>query len=247
MSERKALILVIEDDAHIRRVLGTSLEAYGYEVHLAETGAQALELATAHAPDLFILDLGLPDMDGLRLIPRLRSRGTQEILVLSAQAGEDVKVRALDLGGDDYLTKPFSLFELLARVRVALRRSHEGGKKETGPIAISAEVTIDLTRRQLTRSGALVHLTPIEFQLMATLAKHRGKVLTHEQLLTEVWGRGQERNTQYLRIYLSGLRRKLETNPAQPKMLLTVPGVGYLIALESAKSLAESEISRSAP
>lgn len=236
MSDRKALILVIEDDPQIRRVLGTSLEAYGYEVQLAETGEQALALSTSRAPELFILDLGLPDMDGLHLIPRLRTRSTQEILVLSARGTEDVKVRALDLGADDHLTKPFSLFELLARVRVALRRSLDGVKAETGPIVISSEVTIDITRRQLTRRGEVIHLTPIEFQLVATLAKHGGKVLTHEQLLTDVWGSGHEHNTQYLRIYLSGLRRKLETNPAQPKMLLTVPGVGYMIALEGPTS-----------
>ena len=232
MTDPKQVILVIEDDAQIRRVLSTTLGAYGYEVLTAESGRGGRKLAAKHQPDLIILDLGLPDVDGLDLIRNLRSEATQEILILSARGAEEVKVRALDLGADDYLTKPFELFELLARVRVALRRVRQDAKPEQSVVLKSAGVTIDLTRRKVTRDGEQIHLTPIEFQLMATLVKHRGKILTHEQLLSEVWGKGHEGNTQYLRIYLGGLRKKLEQNPAQPKYLLTVPGVGYRLAVE---------------
>ena len=226
-------ILIVEDDPQIRRVLSTSLAAYGYEVLTAETGREGRELAARHRPDLIILDLGLPDSDGLDLIRNLRSEPRQEILVLSARGSEQVKVRALDLGADDYLTKPFDLFELLARVRVALRRARRDAHPPAQSIVLkSAGVTIDLTRRRVSRGGEPIHLTPIEFRLLATLAQHGGKILTHEQLLVEVWGQGHETNTQYLRIYLGGLRKKLERNPAQPKFLLTVPGVGYRLALE---------------
>jgi len=234
MTNPKSVILVIEDDPQIRRVLSTSLEAYGYEVHKAESGRLGLKLATKHQPDLIILDLGLPDVDGLDLIRSLRSRATQEILVLSARGMEEVKVRALDLGADDYLTKPFGVFELLARVRVALRRARQDSKPEESVVLTSVGVTIDLTRRQVSRNGEEIHLTPTEFRLIETLVRHGGKILTHEQLLTEVWGQGHEKDTQYLRIYLGGLRKKLEPNPAQPKLLLTVPGVGYRLALDGA-------------
>ncbi|HYA76914.1 MAG TPA: response regulator [Burkholderiaceae bacterium] len=232
MNDPSPVILVIEDDRRIRRVLSTSLAAYGYEVIAAESGRVGLKLAAKHRPELTILDLGLPDVDGLDLIGKLRSVATQEILVLSARGTEEVKVRALDLGADDYLTKPFELFELLARVRVALRRSRQDTKPEQSVELKSAGVTIDLTRRRVMRGGQAIHLTPIEFRLIATLVKYAGKILTHEQLLTEVWGQGHEGNTQYLRIYLGGLRKKLEVNPAQPKFLLTVPGVGYRLALD---------------
>jgi len=232
MINPNSAILIIEDDPKIRRVLSTSLKAYGYEVHSADSGRLGLKLAAKHQPDLIILDLGLPDIDGLDLIRNLRSSPTQEILVLSARGTEDVKVRALDLGADDYLTKPFGLFELLARVRVALRRAGQDGKPEESVVLQSAGVTIDLTHRKVTRGGEEIHLTPIEFRLIATLVRHGGKILTHEQLLTEVWGQGKEKNTQYLRIYLGGLRKKLEPNPARPKLLLTVPGVGYRLALD---------------
>jgi two-component system KDP operon response regulator KdpE len=234
MSADKPVILVIEDDAHIRRVLIASLEAYGYEIHTADTGQLGVQLAERNKPDLIILDLGLPDADGLDLIRALRGGARQEILVLTARAAEDVKVRALDLGADDYLTKPFGLYELLARVRVALRRAHRSSKPEASVELPSAGVRIDLTRRQVWRDGKEIHLTPTEFRLIATLVKHGGKILTHEQLLTEVWGQGHEKDTQYLRIYLGGLRKKLESNPAQPRILLTVPGVGYQLVLDAA-------------
>jgi two-component system KDP operon response regulator KdpE len=229
------LILVVEDDPQIRRVLGTSLAAHGFGVQTAGSAREAREMAARLQPDLIVLDLGLPDGDGMDLIGVLRSRPTQEILVLSARASEELKVRALDLGADDFLAKPFGLPELLARVRVALRR----GRQESDPqgrIELPAiGVTIDVQRHQVTRNGREVHLTPIEFRLMATLARHGGKILTHEQLLAEVWGEGQEENKHYLRIYLGVLRRKLEADPARPKILLTVPGVGYRLATEAAE------------
>jgi two-component system KDP operon response regulator KdpE len=213
MSNPKSVILVIEDDAQIRRVLIASLEAYGYEIHTAETGQHGVQLAERHRPDLVILDLGLPDV---------------------ARTTEDVKVRALDLGADDYLTKPFGLYELLARVRVALRRAHRNDKAEPCIELPSVGVRIDLARRMVWRDGKEVHLTPTEFRLIATLVKHGGKILTHEQLLADVWGEGHEKDTQYLRIYLGGLRKKLEPDPSQPKVLLTVPGVGYQLVLDAA-------------
>jgi two-component system KDP operon response regulator KdpE len=221
---------VIEDDPQIRRVLSTSLKAYLYDVNTVDCGHEGLALASQTLPDLFILDLGLPDIDGLDLIRNLRRKSTQEIIILSARCSEESKVRALDLGADDYLAKPFSMFELLARVRVALRRAQQDRSPDEGRYMISDDVTLDVSHRRVTRDGQAIHLTPIEFRLLATLAKHQGKVLTHEQLLSEVWGPGQEQNTQYLRIYLGMLRKKLEANAAQPKLLLTVPGVGYLLA-----------------
>lgn len=229
----RPVILVIEDDAQIRRVLATSLGAYGYELYAAETGSEGLQLAHEHEPDLVILDLGLPDMEGLELIGELRKRPSQEILVLSARESEDMKVRALDLGADDYLTKPFGLYELLARVRVALRRAQLDARPEERIEIARIGVTIDVTHRRVTRDERDIHLTPIEYRLLATLARHRGKILTHEQLLAEVWGKGHEKDVQYLRIYLGGLRKKLETDSARPQALLTVPGVGYRLALDA--------------
>jgi two-component system KDP operon response regulator KdpE len=227
-------ILVVEDDAQIRRVLLTSLEAHGYEVHGAADAAEAREGVRQHAPDLVILDLGLPDADGLELIRELRARPGQEILVLSARSGEDVRVDALDLGADDFLGKPFGLPELLARVRVALRRAQAAVDPEERVELPSAGLMVDIRRHLVLREGREVRLTPIEFRLLATLLRHGGKILTHEQLLGEVWGQGQEKNVHYLRIYLGGLRRKLEVDPAQPRLLLTVPGVGYRLAMEAA-------------
>jgi two-component system KDP operon response regulator KdpE len=233
MSQTKSVILVIEDDPQIRRVLSTTLEAYGYELHCAVNGAEGKKLAAQHQPDLVILDLGLPDVDGLNMIRDLRTRPMQEILVLSARGAEDVKVRALDLGADDYLTKPFGVYELLARVRVALRRAQHTFVADESIVINSIGVTIDVARHRVVRDSVEIHLTPIEFRLIVTLARHGGKILTHEHLLNEVWGPGHEESTQYLRIYLGGLRKKLEPNPAQPRALITVPGVGYSLTMDS--------------
>jgi len=233
MSSRKSVILVIEDDPQIRRVLSTSLEAYGFELHTAPNGHQGKALAAQCQPDLIILDLGLPDIDGLNLIRELRTRPAQEILVLSARSTEDVKVRALDLGADDYLTKPFGVFELMARVKVALRRAQQTMMADDSIEIRPLGVTIDIARHRVTRGGMEIHLTPIEFRLITALARHGGKILTHEHLLTEVWGQGHAESTQYLRIYMGGLRKKLEPDPAQPKALLTIPGVGYSLSTDA--------------
>jgi two-component system KDP operon response regulator KdpE len=235
MSEQTPAILLVEDDAQIRRVVATTLEAHGFAVHGVERGGVGLEWATAHPPDLVILDLNLPDGDGLDLIPELRSRGAREILVLSARDAEEVRVRALDLGADDFLAKPFGTLELLARVRVALRRARrEPAREERFELrGAGIRIDIDVARRQVLRDGTQVHLTPIEFRLLSAMVRHRGKVLTHEHLLNEVWGAGQEQNTQYLRIFLGGLRKKLELDPARPRILLTLPGVGYRLALDT--------------
>jgi two-component system KDP operon response regulator KdpE len=234
MSDAKAVILVIEDDTQIRRVLRTGLQAHGYDIHSAETGAEGLSLAAAHNPDLVILDLGLPDTDGLKVVRTLRESNWRPVIVLTARNVETAKVAALDIGADDYLTKPFGLDELIARVRVALRRARQGAPAAAREVFRLGELTVDLTRRRAQRDGAEIHLTPIEFRLVAALLRHGGKVLTHEHLLAEVWGRGHEKNTQYLRIYIGGLRKKLERNPAQPKVLLTEAGVGYCLAVDDA-------------
>ena len=235
MSDAKAVILVIEDDPHIRRVLRTGLQAHGYEILAADTGAAGLALAATRKPDLVILDLGLPDTDGLEVVRSLRESSWQPVIVLTARNVETDKVTALDIGADDYLTKPFGLDELIARVRVALRRTRQGAAAVEREVFKVADLTVDLTRRRVQRGSDEIHLTPIEFRLVAALLRHGGKVLTHEHLLAEVWGRGHEKHTQYLRIYIGGLRKKLELNPAQPKVLLTEAGVGYRLAVDEAQ------------
>jgi len=232
MIEPPPALLVVEDDAQIRRVVITTLQAHGFEAQGAPSGREGLAWAAEHPPDLVILDLNLPDGDGLDLIPELRRCGAREILVLSARDAEAIKVRALDLGADDFLAKPFGTFELLARVRVALRRARRDPVREEVIELKDAGIRIDIARHQVSRDGQDVHLTPIEFRLLATMVRQRGRALTHEQLLTEIWGAGQEQNTQYLRIFLGALRKKLERDPARPRFLLTLPGVGYCLAAE---------------
>jgi two-component system KDP operon response regulator KdpE len=228
-----AHILLVEDDPHIRQVLETVLQTEGLAVTCAANGAQARAAVALRTPDLIILDLGLPDIDGLDLIRELRTRPGQEILVISARDHESDCLRALDDGADDFLPKPFSQSELLARVRVSLRRARAVGTEgdEIRLPAIGLEV--DVARHQVRLRGTPLHLTPIEFAILASLLRQRGRVITHEHLLREVWGDGAEGNRHYLRIYLSGLRRKLEENPANPRMLLTVPGVGYRLLDEA--------------
>ena len=230
--KRAPVIVVIEDEQQIQRVLRTGLQAHGYEVRAAEAGRSGLALASSSEPDLVILDLGLPDIDGIDVVKALRERSWVPIIVLTARNAESAKVAALDIGADDYLTKPFGLDELLARVRVALRRGgSDAASAEDRPLRLG-DLSVDLKRRRVTRGSEEVHLTPIEFRLLAALIKHGGKVLTHEHLLSEVWGRGHEKHTQYLRIYIGGLRKKLEANSADPKVLLTEAGVGYKIAAD---------------
>lgn len=228
----RATVLVIEDDPQIARFLATALDAHGYMLHVAANGRDGLREAALHQPDIVIVDLGLPDISGLEVIARLREWFTRPILVLSARSRETDKVGALDLGADDYLTKPFGIGELLARLRVAERHRAKNDGAEPEARIEAGDLVIDLAARRVQRGGADVHLTPIEYRLLAALARHRGKVLTHRQLLTEVWGAAHVESPHYLRIYLRALRHKIEADPAQPKHLLTEVGVGYRFADE---------------
>jgi two-component system, OmpR family, KDP operon response regulator KdpE len=227
MTATRVRLLAIEDDHQIQRFLLAALEAHGYTLEMAETGSEGLRLAALNQPDLIIVDLGLPDISGLEVITRLREWYKQPILVLSARSRETDKVQALDLGADDYLTKPFGIGELLARVRVAERHLAErAGAAPQARVEIGTLV-IDLSARRVQRDGADIHLTPIEYKLLAVLAQHLGKVLTHRQLLREVWGATHVESPHYLRIYMRALRQKIEADPTQPRYLLTEVGVGY--------------------
>ena len=232
MTSERPVVLVIEDEPQIRKFLRASLDAQGFSVELAESGEQGLVMAANRRPEAIVLDLGLPDLDGVEVIRRLREWSRVPIIVLSARAQEDDKIHALDAGADDYVVKPFAVGELLARLRVALR--HAATANGTGaPASIEAgELKIDLGARRISVSGKEVHLTPTEYRLLAELAKHAGKVLTQRYLLKEVWGPGYVERPHYLRIYMANLRRKLEADPAQPRRLLTETGVGYRFNLE---------------
>jgi two-component system KDP operon response regulator KdpE len=225
VSEPTPLILVIEDEAQMRRFLRASLTSNGYQVVETDTAESGLAQAAARNPDLVLLDLGLPDQDGLVVTQRLREWAKMPIIVISARGREEDKIQALDGGADDYLTKPFGVGELLARIRVALRNAARG-ELSSSQLAVG-ELKIDLVRRQVLLSDKEVHLTPIEYKLLATLVKHAGRVITHRQLLREVWGPGSSDQTQYLRVYMGQLRHKLEQNPSRPQFLTTEPGVGY--------------------
>jgi two-component system, OmpR family, KDP operon response regulator KdpE len=220
------VVLVIEDEAAMRRFLSQALGSHGFKVIEAGTIVQATALATEARPDAILLDLGLPDGDGLDLLRSLREWSTTPVIVLSARDREDDKVQALDAGADDYLTKPFGVSELLARIRVALRHARAQTVTEDPVIAIGP-IRVDQARHEVTVGEAPVHLTPIEFRLLAFLARHAGKVLTHRQLLHEVWGPRSTQHTQYLRVHMAALRKKLESDPARPRWLTTEPGVGY--------------------
>jgi two-component system KDP operon response regulator KdpE len=225
-------LLLIEDDPQIQRFLATALEAHGYTLLVASTGAQGLQLTALRQPDILIVDLGLPDMSGLDVIQRVREWYAGPLLVLSARDRESDKVAALDLGADDYLTKPFGIGELLARLRVAARHlARRDDGKDQARIEIG-DLSIDLASRRVVRASEDIHLTPIEYQLLTTLARHRGKVITHRQLLREVWGAAHVESPQYLRIYMRALRRKIEADPARPRYLLTEIGVGYRLVDE---------------
>jgi two-component system KDP operon response regulator KdpE len=218
-------LLLVEDDAAIRRFVRMALEAEGHQVFETETLRRGLIEAGTRKPDLVILDLGLPDGDGIDLVQDVRHWSMLPIIVLSARIDEQDKIEALDAGADDYLVKPFGVDELLARVRAALRRGSVGSN--VSPTVAFGECEVDLARRLVRRGGKHVHLTPVEYKLAATLLGHEGQVMTHRQLLREVWGRGAEENSHYLRIYMGHLRQKLETDPARPSHFLTETGIGY--------------------
>jgi two-component system KDP operon response regulator KdpE len=232
MSADAALILLVEDELPIRRFLRASLTAEGYRLAEAENAEQALRLAALQPPELVILDLGLPDVDGQEVLRRLREWLQAPIIVLSARDQEQQKVTALDNGADDYLTKPFGTGELLARVRVALRHATQRAAGREAAVFACGELKVDLACRRVFVKEAEVHLTPIEYRLLTALVRHAGKVLTHRHLLKEVWGPHHVQETHYLRVFMASLRRKLEADPAQPRYLLTEQGVGYRLAAE---------------
>lgn len=230
-------ILVLEDEPPIRRFLRISLEAHGYAVDEAESATKGIQRASESLPDAVILDLGLPDMDGLEVIARLRQWSRVPIIVVSARGKELDKVAALDAGADDYLTKPFGVQELLARVRVALRHASRGSQISTSDPFINGDLTVDLEKRVVLVRDQEVRLTPTEYRLLIVLIQNLGKVVTHRQLLREVWGPDSVGENQYLRVYLGQLRRKIERDAARPRHLLTEPGIGYrLVDLTSDNS-----------
>lgn len=222
-------ILVVEDEQEIRRFLRVSLGNHGYDVMEAASGRDALRRAAERPPDLVLLDLGLPDLDGLEVIRQLRQWSATPIVVVSARGREAEKVSALDCGADDYLTKPFGVGELVARIRVALRHAAQAHQPDE-PVFVQGALRVDMARRQVSVDERDVSLTPIEYRLLTTLVKRAGKVITHRQLLKEVWGPESVFETHYLRVYMAHLRRKIEADPARPRYLLTEPGVGYRLA-----------------
>ncbi|MDA8489187.1 MULTISPECIES: two-component system response regulator KdpE [Kluyvera] len=222
-------VLIVEDEHAIRRFLRTALEAEDLRVFDAETLQRGLLEAATRKPDLVILDLGLPDGDGLDFIRDIRQWSPVPIIVLSARSEESDKIAALDAGADDYLSKPFGIGELQARLRVALRR--HAGAQPNEPVVSFADITVDLASRRITRGSAEIHLTPIEFRLLAVLLNNAGKVLTQRQLLSQVWGPNAVEHSHYLRIYMGHLRQKLEIDPARPQHLLTETGIGYRFML----------------
>jgi two-component system KDP operon response regulator KdpE len=227
-----ARVLIIEDELPIRRFLRASLGSRGFNLMETETAKDGLSEAASFQPDVIILDLGLPDLDGIEVIKQVREWSSVPIIVLSARGQEKDKVAALDAGADDYLTKPFGVPELLARVRVALRHAARRGEDTDEAVFSVQHLRMDQARRLVFVNDSEVHLTPIEYRLLSLLVKHAGKVVTHRQLLKEVWGPHSVSETHYLRVYMGHLRHKIEADPARPTILLTEPGVGYRLAAE---------------
>jgi len=233
VSSSRPLVLVVEDERPIRTFLRATLESHAFRVAEVATGAEALAHAVADAPDVVILDLGLPDMDGVDVIGRLREWSQAPIVVLSARGAEQDKVDALDRGADDYLTKPFGVKELMARIRVALRnRARQASTAEEDTTFGVGDLAVDFAKRRVSLSGDLVHLTPIEYRLLTTLARHAGKVLTHRFHLREVWGPDHSDDARYVRVFVAQLRRKIEPDPSRPRYVLTEQGVGYRLVDE---------------
>ncbi|MFH0803302.1 MAG: response regulator [bacterium] len=229
MIPKGARVLVIDDELPIRRLLKVALSAHGLEVADAANGQEGLEQAILFQPDLVLLDMGLPDLDGQEVIRRLREWTSVPIIILSVREGENDKIQALDSGADDYVTKPFSMGEVLARLRVALRHA---AKTEEEPVLVAGDLSIDLARRHVEVGGREVRLTPTEYGILKNLALNAGKILTHRHLLELIWGKEYAEETHYLRVYVRQLRRKIEPDPAQPRYILTEPGVGYRLALK---------------
>jgi len=219
-----ARILIIDDEKQIRRLLKVALTGHGYELEEAVSGQDGLHKAAVFRPDLVILDLGLPDLDGLEVLRRLREWSQTPVIILSVREQENDKINALDNGADDYVTKPFGMGELLARIRAALRHAAGLGNE---PVLNFGDLEIDVAQRRITVDGNVIKLTPTEYELLRNLAVYSGKVLTHRQLLRAVWGPSYENDTQYLRVYIAQLRRKIESDPSRPRHIITEPGVGY--------------------
>jgi two-component system KDP operon response regulator KdpE len=226
MTHAADTVLVVEDEAPMRRFLSSALESHGFHVIATGSLAAAEQIATEQPPAAILLDLGLPDGDGLTLVRGLRTWSAAPVIVISARDREDDKVRALDAGADDYLTKPFGTNELLARIRVALRHAR-AQRASDDPVLEVGAIRVDQGRHEVTVDGKQVHLTPTEYRLLALLARNAGKVLTHRQLLQEVWGPRNTHQTHYLRVHMAALRRKVEADPARPRWIATEPGVGY--------------------
>jgi two-component system KDP operon response regulator KdpE len=233
MTDVPIKILIVEDEPQMQKFLRTCLAAEGYRIVESSLGVEALELARTHNPDMILLDLGLPDVDGMEVTRSIREWSAKPIIVISARGQEDDKIRALDAGADDYLTKPFGTGELLARIRVALRRTNRTGQDGTDTTLTVGGLRLDLEKRQVFAEGVEVHLTPNEYKLFTVLMKNAGKVLTHRQLLKEVWGPAYATQTQYLRVYMVQLRQKLERDSARPHYLVTEPGVGYRLKVDA--------------
>jgi len=226
------LVLIVEDESPMRKFLRSFLSGSGFRIEEAGTGEQALMLAAQRPPEIVLLDLGLPDMDGQEVLLKLREWLKAPIIILSVRNQDVQKISALEHGADDYLTKPFSTGELLARIKVALRHAAQLSSGNEAPVFETGELKVDFASRRVHVRGEEVRLTPIEYKLLATLVRHAGRVLTHSFLLTEVWGPQQVQKTQHLRVFMAGLRRKLEADPAQPRYILTEQGVGYRLVCE---------------
>lgn len=227
MTEIRERVLVVEDEPQLRRFIRAALDAHGYHVVEAERASQVVALITSHNPAIVLLDLGLPDGDGIELTRALREWTRVPIVVLSARGREEDKVTALDAGADDYLTKPFGMNELLARIRVALRHRATGDEATDERSFTFKDLVIDAVRREVRLAGAELHLTPTEYKLLLLLAKNAGKVLTHQQILRDVWGPAYATRSHYVRVHMAELRKKVERDPARPTLLVTEPGVGY--------------------
>ena len=227
MGDNDIQVLVVDDERSIRRFLRTSLSAHGFTVSEAATGVEALQAVAEEHPDLIIMDLSLPDIDGIEVTSRLREWTQTPIIVLSVRNQEESKINALDAGADDYVTKPFGVGELLARIRVSMRHTAQGNHE---PVIRLGDLVIDIVRRQVTMKDQVVQLTHTEYELLRVLVQSGGKVLTHRQLLRQVWGPGYDSESHLLRVNISNLRRKIEENPSQPRYLLTESGVGYRIS-----------------